>query len=224
MVSSISLISAWAAGLLGAVHCIGMCGGIMATLTLGCADQVKLGRYLLLYNGGRLISYMLVGAIVGFLGASLGELTGLHHSRQVMALIAGSIMILIGLYLSGLWKGLIYIERVGAWLWHYLSPWGERLLPIRSASHALILGVIWGWLPCGLVYTILLWALTTGKALDGMLLMLSFGVGTLPVMLLVGHFAGWLRPNLQLPLIRLGAGITVILLGVYTMISPKIGG
>ena len=132
-------------------------------------------------------------------------------------------MILLGLYLAGWWSGLARVERAGGLLWKRIEPLGRRLLPVRSPWQALLLGMVWGWLPCGLVYSVLIWSLSAGGMLQGALLMGAFGLGTLPNLLLMGAAAGWLAGTLRQPLVRRIAGTLVILLGLAMLFQLRPG-
>ena len=205
-------------GLLGSSHCLGMCGGIVAALNMGVADgptskPKSLLVYQLSYNGGRISSYLLVGLLAGSLGAGL---TQIGISPVAGKLVAAAFMIALGLYLANWWHGLAVLEKLGAKLWRHIQPVGKRLFPIQTPLQAYLLGLLWGWLPCGLVYAVVAWSLTTGNAYDGAMLMLGFGLGTLPAMLIAGNvfsfFQGWVRSSL----VRTSAGVILIVFGLYS--------
>ncbi len=124
-------------------------------------------------------------------------------------------MILLGLYLAG-WPGLLSrVERAGGVLWRRIEPLGRRLLPVRTRWQALGMGLVWGWLPCGLVYSVLVWAISAGGALEGGVLLLSFGLGTLPTLLAMGTAAAALTGFVRRPGVRTAAGAGVMLFGIY---------
>jgi hypothetical protein len=204
-------------GLLGSSHCLGMCGGIVSALNMGISGNLssrpaRLFSYQLAYNLGRISSYVVVGLVAGTLGATLAEL-GL--SPVAGQLLAAAFMIALGLYLANWWRGLALLERLGARLWRHIQPLGQRLFPIRSPFQALLLGGLWGWLPCGLVYAVVAWSLTTASAIDAAVLMLGFGLGTLPAMLLAGNAFNYLKRWVKAPAIRSSAGILIIIFGLY---------
>lgn len=208
-------------GLLGSSHCIGMCGGIVAALGMGVSDNVSkrptsLFIYHLGYNAGRIISYMLVGLLAGTLGAGLVRL---GVSPVAGKLLAAAFMIALGLYLANWWRGLVVLEKLGFRLWRHIQPLGQRLFPIQNPFQAMLLGLLWGWLPCGLVYSVVAWSLTTGNALQGAMLMLGFGIGTLPALLIAGNALNYLRNWVKSPLLRTSAGIMVIAFGLYSGIN-----
>jgi hypothetical protein len=205
-------------GLLGSSHCLGMCGGIVAALNMGVTDgpagkPQSLLVYQLSYNGGRISSYLLVGLLAGWLGAGLVQI---GISPVTGKLVAAAFMIALGLYLANWWRGLAMLEKLGHKLWRHIQPLGKRLFPIQTPLQAYLLGLLWGWLPCGLVYAVVAWSLTTGNAYDGAMLMLGFGLGTLPAMLIAGNvfsfFQGWARS----PLVRTMAGVILIAFGLYS--------
>ncbi len=203
-------------GLLGSSHCIGMCGGIVGALNMGIASNpgsrpASRFVYQLAYNLGRISSYLLVGLMAGSLGAGLAKL---GVNPIIGKLLASGFMIALGLYLANWWRGLAVMEKVGLKLWRHIQPLGQRLFPITSPLQAFLLGTLWGWLPCGLVYATVAWSLTTANALDAALLMLGFGLGTLPAMLLVGSAFNYLRDWVRSPLIRTSAGILIIAFGL----------
>ncbi len=223
----VSYFAAFLVGLLGGVHCVGMCGGIVGALSFGLPEHAR-GRfsallpYLINYNLGRLFSYTVAGALLGGVGALAANLVALHQAQSVLQVIAGLFMIAMGLYLGGWWFGMNKLERLGGKLWRYIEPVGRRLLPVQKPSQALVMGLVWGWLPCGLVYSALIWAISAGSAVKGGLLLLCFGLGTLPNLLAMGIFAGKLTALLRRPGVMHLAGVLVILIGVFTIVRPYI--
>jgi len=210
---------AFLTGLLGGVHCFGMCGGIVGALTLSTSKEKKASPLIinLGYNIGRISGYIVAGAIVGFLGSSLVDLTGIQTAKQVLAVIASLFMIALGLYLAGIWNGIARIENLGALLWKQIQPLTKRFIPVTSFQQALPLGFLWGWLPCGLVYTALIWTLSSGGAIEGALIMLAFGLGTLPNLLAMGVIAVRLARWVNNPKVRMIAGVLVVLMGILTL-------
>ncbi|WP_462320206.1 sulfite exporter TauE/SafE family protein [Halochromatium sp.] len=217
-----SLLTAWLVGLLGGVHCVGMCAGIVATLTAGLPREQRqqLSRQIpfqLAYNSGRILSYTIAGALMGALGAVALEFLPLHLAQRVLYLIAAGFMLALGLYLGGWWQGLTLVERLGAQLWRWVEPFGRRFLPVRHWPQALAVGLIWGWLPCGLVYSVLIWSAASGGPLQGALLMLVFGLGTLPNLLGLGLLAGAAARLSEQRWLRQLAGLMVIGFGLYAL-------
>jgi sulfite exporter TauE/SafE len=214
------LFPAFLIGLTGGVHCFGMCGGIVGVLTLGLPSApghpllIRL-PYLLAYNLGRILSYVIAGALAGGIGTWTAHLLSIHHAQLGLQILAGLFMILLGLYLAGWWSILSRLEQAGGLLWRRIEPWGRRFLPVRTPLQAFSIGLIWGWLPCGLVYSVLVWAVGAGGPLEGGLLLLSFGLGTLPVLLAMGTAAATLAGLVRRPMVRATAGALVILFGMY---------
>jgi sulfite exporter TauE/SafE len=228
MPQEITLVAALLVGLFGSVHCIGMCGGIAGALTMGLSPDRRrsIGAalpYVLAYNVGRIGSYTLAGAIAGLVGEHAANLFSLHNARTIGLVISALFLIALGLYLGGWWQVLSVLERAGTRLWRRIEPYGRRLLPVRNPAQALGLGAIWGWLPCGLVYATLAWSLTTGSAQQGALLMLAFGLGTLPMLLVLGTASRWLSELTRRLVVRRAVGALVIAFGVFTLIGGHQG-
>lgn len=211
----ISYLSVFLVGLLGGVHCVGMCGGIVTALSLSSATNRPAVPTLLAYNFGRVTSYALAGAIVGAIGASTILLDRFMPAERVLYGLANIMLILLGLYLAGLSRAVLALERVGSVVWARLQPLMKRFIPVRTLPQAFFTGAVWGWLPCGLVYSVLISALATGSAAHGALLMLAFGAGTLPNLLAMGLFAKRLQTLTRKPMVRLAAGLLVASFGVW---------
>lgn len=219
------LISAFFMGLLGSTHCVGMCGGISAALSFALPAEKRQGLslvgYQLSYNLGRIATYTLLGAIIGLLGSGL--LAPWQHSPWPRVL-AGLFMLVLGLYLAGWWLGLQKLERVGGGLWKYIQPITQRLLPVNNPFKAVVAGGLWGFLPCGLVYSALGLALARAEPGASAASMLAFGLGTLPTLLLTGSLAGRLRELLQQTRVRQLAGVLVMAFGLWTAIPALLHG
>ncbi|MCP4981787.1 MAG: sulfite exporter TauE/SafE family protein [Gammaproteobacteria bacterium] len=205
-------------GLLGSSHCLGMCSGIVGALNMGVANALdgkpkSLFAYQLSYNTGRISSYLLVGLLAGWLGSGLAQL-GINPLAG--KLLAAAFMIALGLYLADWWRGLALLEKLGFKLWRHIQPLGKRLFPIQNLPQAYLLGLLWGWLPCGLVYAVVAWSLTTGDALEGAKLMFGFGLGTLPAMLIAGRVFTCFKDWVKSPLVRTSAGVLIIAFGLYS--------
>ncbi|ABZ76763.1 conserved hypothetical protein [Shewanella halifaxensis HAW-EB4] len=218
-----SVIGALLVGLMGAGHCIGMCGGLVGALSVNLPKQhagnklVSQLGYLLSYNSGRIISYTLAGAFVGASSSALSVLFDVDTYLLVLRLFAGFMMIITGLYIAQIWAGVVQIERVGKWLWQFIAPIANRFIPIKNKAHAFIAGSLWGWLPCGLVYSMLTWSVAAGNALDGALIMLAFGLGTLPALLSAGIAASTFSRWVQNKLVRIISGIALVAFGIQTL-------
>ena len=219
MNETISLVGAVTVGLLGGVHCVGMCGGIVGALSIASPDRKASSKVpmLLSYNSGRLFSYGVAGGLFGALGQLSLPLQQVQLMQSVLAVVAGLMMLLLGLYIGGWSRLLRHVEVVGGYFWRSIEPLGRNLLPVRNPLQGLLLGMLWGWLPCGLVYSMLIWALASGSALDGSLLLLAFGIGTLPNLLATGLLANRFVSFVQQPRMRTIAGLMLIAFGVYTL-------
>ncbi len=225
MWSDPALWSVFLIGLLGSGHCFAMCGGIAGALTFGLpaevrARTVRLLPYLLLYNAGRIGSYALAGALAGALGGSLFGLLGGESARLAGRIVSGGFLIALGLYVAGWWPGLAALERLGGRLWRMVEPLARRLLPVHTPAQALVAGLAWGWLPCGMVYSALALALSAGSAASGATLMAAFGVGTLPALLVVGAATEPLGRILRHPHARRLAGLLILGFGLYALLAP----
>jgi uncharacterized protein len=223
MLEQSGYLAAFGAGLLGGGHCAGMCGGIVGALTFGLPETVRNRLTLTLpyqlgYNLGRIFSYVVAGGIMGGLGVLLAGLLPVQATQQVLLVFAGLFMILLGLYLGGWWLGLSQIEHLGSHLWKRIEPVARRLLPVKTPGQAFVLGIVWGWIPCGLVYTMLIMTVSSGGVLPGAGLMLAFGLGTLPNLFAMGVVAGSLARWLKDIRVRRVAGFTVILFGLVTLL------
>lgn len=179
-------LAAFLIGLLGASHCMGMCGGIASLMNLGQISTKRQWLNPLFYNIGRISSYALIGAIIGGSISTISSYSGINSPLNWLRLLSAAFMLLLALYIGQWWNGLIWIEKVGQSLWKYIAPFGQKLLPIKHPIYAIPFGFIWGWLPCGLVYSMLTWSAAAGNSINGALIMLAFGLGTLPLMLAVG--------------------------------------
>jgi len=217
------LVLAFVVGFFSTAHCLSMCGSIMGALTLSLPSEVRGGMsrfllFVLLYNLGRISIYVVLGVAAGFTGQLLGD--GLDGTawRQVASVIAAVTIILIGLYLTGWVPWLRNMDRLGGGLWRLVEPFGRRLLPVRTPTAALLAGLVWGWLPCGLVYYALILALPLSDPVMSGLFMLAFGFGTMPVMVATGVFAGWLSRLGRNVRLRQVAGVLVILMGIFGLV------
>ena len=212
-------------GLLGGVHCAGMCGGIVSALSLQSPiAATRSGSPWLIhlaYNLGRIASYSIAGGAMGAVG-SLGLLLDRWLPAQIALYIAANLMMVaLGLYLTGLTRALAFIERTGQFLWRRVQPVTKRFLPVRGAAQAFPLGMLWGWLPCGLVYSVLTMTLLSGSAGRGAAIMLAFGLGTLPNLMLAGLLLVRFRSVVQGRALRLGSGLLVLSFGLWGLFNAS---
>tara|TARA_R110001583_G_scaffold193809_1_gene363145 strand:+ start:969 stop:1631 length:663 start_codon:yes stop_codon:yes gene_type:complete len=215
---NLDFFSAFVIGLLGSGHCVVMCGGISTMLTTAISDSSRDKKYALIfaYNFGRIASYSLIGALVALTSSMAAKNIGLPISW--LKTLAGIFLILLGLYLGQWLMWLSRIEHLGKGIWRYISPHTKKFIPIKNIHSAFALGALWGWLPCGLVYSTLTWALASADGLNGALIMFFFGLGTLPALLSVSLGTISIKALLSHTLFRKLAAILVILYGFYTIL------
>jgi len=173
------------------MHCIGMCGSIIGTLTLSLSPDIRNNKARLLpfvfnYNLGRVTSYTMAGGLAGIVGVLMTMPFGELHGHRILQLLSALIMMSAGLYIAGWFPRFAYIEKIGTRFWKKIEPFGRKLIPVKTYTQAYLFGMVWGWLPCGLVYTALAVAATAGDVSKSALTMLAFGFGTLPAVMGVG--------------------------------------
>lgn len=204
--------AAFVAGLLGGVHCAGMCGGIVGGLAGASRGSIPARQ--LAFNAGRIASYGMAGAAAGALG-SLGPLLGpVVFAQSALFALANVLLLMLGLYVAGWGRGVIGLERAGAVVWRRIEPLARRCFPIDSLPKALAAGLAWGWVPCGLVYTMLALALASGEAWSGAAVMAAFGLGTLPTLLAAGFATQRVLAVRNVAWVRQGAGVAMMVLAV----------
>lgn len=211
------LTSAAVAGLLGGVHCAAMCGGIVSAVCAGSAARLPAGRALA-YNLGRIASYAAAGAIVGGVGQAALAWRGALMLRQGLMVAAGASLLLLALFLAG-WAPLVRaVDGAGGVLWRRVQPYTRHVLPANTVPRAFGLGLLWGWLPCGMVYAVLLTAAATARVTDGALVMAAFGLGTLPNLLAIAALAQRVHRYARRPAVRYAAAALIAGFGVYGMV------
>lgn len=235
---TLDILSAFAIGLLGSGHCLAMCGGITTMLTSAidkpqplnqqgdisvrqvpntyASPLAKISDLILFYHLGRIGSYCLIGAIVGFTGSIAAKNLGLPIAG--LRLISAVFVILLGLYIGQWLLWLNRVESLGKGLWRYLSPLAKHVIPVDNGKKALGLGALWGWLPCGLVYSTLTWALASGNSLTGAAIMLFFGLGTLPALIALSFSIGSIKKLLVNTIFKKIMAISLICYGIYSFI------
>lgn len=211
-----SYLALFLVGFLGGAHCIGMCGGIVSALSMGSGARPLLH---LAYSAGRILSYGVAGMIAGAVGGASLALSGQMPIRIILFVLANLMLVALGIYLMGATRALAFTERFGHKLWRHVQPLTRRYLPARTVAQAFPLGVLWGWLPCGLVYSALVSALTSGSAMRGAGMMLAFGLGTLPSLLLAGLLAVRLKQFAARPVVRFLAGLLVLAFGLRGLVG-----
>ena len=215
------LLTALSIGLLGSVHCVGMCGGIVGALTLSTVQQPGQSNRLLLflfaYNAGRITSYTVAGFIAGVVGSTLIDAVDKQTAFLVTRIVTGVFLLALGLFLAGWTQFLLPLESIGLRLWKYIQPLGKKFIPITSLPHAYYAGLVWGWLPCGLVYSALIWALASGNGVTGAATMFTFGLATLPALFLSGLSAVKFSKLTKSVLIRRLVGALLVGLGIVQL-------
>ncbi|MEM6985728.1 MAG: sulfite exporter TauE/SafE family protein [Pseudomonadota bacterium] len=225
-----TLLGVFLAGLLGGVHCAGMCGGIVGALAMVRPDTSLRGVRVVglntdssaiaaprtidqspvlqnaLYNLGRLISYTSLGLVAGSVGSVTMWFDTAYPLQQMAFALSNSVLIFIGCYVAGMRWPVRAIERVGAPVWQRVRPFAIQRLALPGAANRVVTGALWGLVPCGMVYAVLVAALASGSVLSGGLLMLAFGLGTLPNLMLLGLSASWLQRARRVPQLRLATG------------------
>jgi sulfite exporter TauE/SafE len=213
-------IAAFTLAALGGLHCAGMCGGFVGALQVNRPRTVSAARLALGYHAGRIASYSLAGALVGAIGGSLFAAEVLPLQIGLLA-VGGAMLLAIGVSMFGRGAWLRRLEPLGLGIWRAVGPLARRVYPPRSASQAWVAGLAWGWIPCGMVYAALPLALVAGGPLPGALVMLAFGAGTLPNLLVLdvaagrfgtaagggvlAHARSWLKPV---------AGVVIVVFGL----------
>jgi sulfite exporter TauE/SafE len=219
MNAELLLPAAFIAGLFGSTHCIAMCGAIVILFESEGNDQEKRRRFLhrISYNTGRLGFYMLLGIVAGATGALLSKVAGVTAGLMILRALAAILVIAIGLNLMFNWNITRFLEQGGAGLWRRLSPLLRHFLPVSTPGRALGAGFLWGALPCGLVYSAVAMAATSGTAFGGSVVMLAFWLGTVPALLLAGTFAHKLIEWRSKQAFRRLGGAIMILIGVLAL-------
>ncbi len=231
----ISLAPVFMVGLLGSVHCAGMCGGIVGAfsvapvrrfpvrvVTLRSAPVDALVR-VLGYNGGRIASYAAAGALAGGVAGGARALSGIAAFETAGYWLANLMLVVLGLYLMDAWRGLARLEQLGRRVWQRIEPATALLLPLDSPLKLVAMGALWGWLPCGMVYSVLLTAMLSGSALSGAAVMAAFGLGTLPMLLSMGLAGAPLRTWIQRRAVRVASGLVVLGFGVLGLTRAAFG-
>lgn len=209
-------------GLFSSMHCIGMCGSIIGTLTLSLSQDIRNKKTLLLpfvfnYNFGRIVSYTLAGALAGVIesvvsSVPMGEIDG----YRILQLFSAAVMASAGLYIAGWFPRFAYIEKAGTRFWKLIEPYGRKLIPVKNLTQAFLFGMVWGWLPCGLVYAALALAATAGNIGNSALTMLFFGLGTLPAVMGVGIMTGILTRLSRMQRFKQAVGLFMIVLALFS--------
>jgi len=206
--SQFDLLTAFLIGLAGAGHCFGMCGGIISALYT--SSNKGLFTTQLNYNLGRITSYTILALIFSFFFQSFTDYY--ESASYTLRTIAATILFLMGLYLLKQSQLILKVEKLGSFGWQYISPFA----PIRTRKQAFLAGFVWGWLPCGLVYSSLIWISARSTPLEAIILMLAFGLGTMPAMLATGIFSKSLKDSWKQYHLNTVSGIFMLIYAVWT--------
>jgi uncharacterized protein len=219
----ISLFAAFLAGMAGSVHCLAMCGGISGALGMRArrngAGHGKALAHAVTYQIGRIASYSVAGALVGGFGGILQATFDFNRVAVVSRILAGFVLFLAAIGVLFKWRPLAPLEVLGGRLWIHVAP-AARAIPATGLRGSLLLGMVWGWLPCGLIYSMLLIAALAGGPLQGAATMLCFGAGTAPAVLAIGMFGGHLWRVAMARGLNLAAGSLLMVFGLLTMLGP----
>lgn len=211
------VMSALMMGVLGGAHCVGMCGGIVCALCYSCPQKSQKSwqpfLYQLSYSFGRITTYTLLGALTGVIGVLLSRKLG-SSGGYLLRYVASILIILVGFYIAGWWRLIASLEKFGKVIWQPLSKLTRYLLPVTNMKYAFALGGLWGLLPCGLVYSALLYSLSAGTWYGGASVMFFFGLGTLPALLLVGSAMQSYQHFLAKKWVKQASGLTMIVFGL----------
>ena len=228
MTVGVNLFAVFVVGLLGSVHCAGMCGGIVGALSLapprvrpGAAvialralDAQPVAARTAAYNAGRIVSYAAAGALAGGLAGGAARMSALPLLQGAAYVLANLLLVALGLYLMDAWRGIARIEQAGRFVWRHVAPLLRRVGPPDTHARMFAAGLVWGWLPCAMVYSVLMTAMLSGSAASGAAVMFAFGLGTLPMMMALGlagaRLKGWLRARS----VRIACGAMVLGFGL----------
>lgn len=215
----ISLFLIFMTGLSGGFHCAGMCGGFISAFTFNIPNNSKKLQLILFLNIGRIFSYCLIGFILGGLSKISTILENTQIFRNILFLLSNIILFILGLYFSDISSFIVKIEKIGVPIWKRLNSLLNKLLPIDSIVKSFFFGMIWGWVPCGLVYSVSIYAFLSNNPFNGLLIMLCFGLGTLPNLLSMGYFTSILSDFMKKKVFRLFIGIFLMLFSAYNIIK-----
>jgi sulfite exporter TauE/SafE len=218
---------------------VGMCGGIVSAFSVVTPRHrsfpIEIAAQshpfsliaegvprVLAFNVGRMASYMLAGALAGLLG-SVPALLHLVALQTAGYWLANLMLVALGLTLMNVWHGLSRLEAIAQVAWRRVQPLMRRLVPVTQIWQAMALGGLWGWIPCGMVYSVLMTALLTGSATQGAMVMLAFGLGTLPLLFVIGVLGTSVQSFLQKTAVRRSAGLLVLLFGLLGLFRAATG-
>lgn len=219
---SAPIIIAFFIGLFSSLHCVSMCGSIIGTLSYSLKPEIRLNKsrmatFIFSYNLGRILSYMLAGLLIGLIESVLTLPLGEQHGHQFLQIISALIITGAGFYIAGWFPSFAYIEKTGSYFWKAIEPYGRKLIPVATLGQAILFGMVWGWIPCGLVYTALALAATTGDITISILSMLAFGLGTLPAVMGSGMVSFYITRLTGLQTTKQVVGMLLVLVAIFSV-------
>lgn len=218
---AISVAAAFIAGLAGSVHCFAMCGGMAGALGMRARQLAPHAAFLqtTLYQFGRIGGYVLAGVLIGTAGMAILHVLPFAQLALILRVLSGVFIALVGVRLLLQWNPLQWLERGGAHFWLRVKPLAQRAAQTPSTFRALALGFAWGWLPCGLVYSMLMFAGMSSSPTTGAGIMLAFGLGTLPSMLTSSLLAARLQQLMNRRWPKLLSGVVLIGFGAWMALA-----
>jgi len=218
-----SHLVAFLMGMISSMHCIGMCGSIIGTLTLSLSPDIRNNKarlfpFVLNYNLGRIASYTLAGGLAGVVESLVTMPMNEINGYRLMQVFSALVMASAGFYIAGWFPRFAYIEKAGTRFWKLIEPYGRKLIPVKNVIQAFLFGMVWGWLPCGLVYAALALATTAGNIGDSAVTMLFFGLGTLPAVMGVGIMTGILTRLSRMQRFKQVVGLFMIVLALFAAV------
>lgn len=211
--------TAFLIGIAGSTHCIGMCSSIIIILSINVKDINKKIYFITCYNVGRIFSYSIIGLIGGIFGTTVFNLSNNFILASIIKLFSGTIITLLGLYLLGLSNKFLFIEKSLSKIFYNLTPLYKKIIPIKTYWKALLIGLLWGYIPCGLVYSVFIWALSSGNIIKSCLLMTFFGLGTLPSIISIGYSQFFIKKINNYKIIKNIINILIISFGIFTILT-----
>jgi len=215
-------------GLSSTLHCFAMCGSIIGSLMAGLPQEVRQQPYAvlgygLLYNSGRILSYGAMGGLVGFVGGTAIAALMQSEGYQAARILAALFLLAVGFSMTGWVPIFSWATRLAGPIWAQIDRVSRTLKPGRSPVQAFGFGMIWGWLPCGMVYAALTYALLAGDFVQGLLVMIAFGLGTLPALIVTAIAADKLIHFNRLPWVRPVLGLLIMVMAVLSLFEMRGG-
>lgn len=216
--TNISLITAFSIGITNSFHCLGMCGGIVTILSLSLSDENKkhILKYQIFYSIGRILGYAFINIIIFFIGLIIVKFIGIKNNN-LLKLISGLILVIIGLHSLIRLNFFKTVESLTWKIWSFFYPKIKIFFPVKNILQAIFLGFIWAHIPCGLIYSVSIWAASSGILIKSLLLTILFGIGTLPVMLGAVFFSIKLKDLLRTNIFKNIINLLIICFGLFTI-------